>query len=111
MAEYLFSYGTLQKDDVQLKLFGRRLTSQPDRLAGYKTIPVEISDRQFLSKGEQKIQLTVIFSNNTHDIIQGAALELSEAELLIADAYEPENYKRIAVTLESGKQAWIYAAS
>lgn len=34
MKEYLFSYGTLQRDEVQLELFGRLLTGKKDPLVG-----------------------------------------------------------------------------
>jgi hypothetical protein len=36
-------------------------------------------------------------------------LELTEAELARADRYEPAGYTRVAATLASGKQAWVYA--
>ena len=36
--------------------------------------------------------------------------EITVEELLHADKYEPANYKRIKVKLESGKEAWIYVA-
>jgi hypothetical protein len=107
--EYLFSYGTLQKDQVQLNLFGRLLPGIRDRLIGYKIVPIDITDEQFLSTGEQKTQLTVRYSNDKNDIIEGTVFGISANELLIADKYEPDNYKRISVKLESGKRAWIYA--
>ena len=110
MNENLFSYGTLQKNSVQLKLFGRLLRGTKDILRGYKLTPIEIKDESFLSKGEQKSQLTVIPSDNKSDHIEGTVLEISEKELLLADDYEPDNYKRIEVELASGKKAWIYAA-
>ncbi len=110
MPEYLFSYGTLQKDKTQLDLFGRLLKGSKDVLKGYKLSPIEIKDKKFLAKGEEKIQLTVIATNNHNDGIEGTALELTEEELLFADKYEPDNYKRIKVILQSGKEAWIYVA-
>ena len=110
MTEYLFSYGTLKKEAVQLQLFGKRLTGNPDVLAGYRTMEIEITDPSFLSGGESKSQLTLLYTGNADDRVKGTALELSTEELLKADAYEPSNYKRMAVTLESGKQAWIYRA-
>lgn len=110
MKEYLFSYGTLQKEKVQLELFGRLLHGPKDSLKGYKLSSVEIKDESFLSKNEQKIQLTVIPSNDKNDIIEGTVFEISEEELLLSDKYEPDNYKRVKVELESGKKAWIYAA-
>jgi gamma-glutamylcyclotransferase (GGCT)/AIG2-like uncharacterized protein YtfP len=106
--EYLFSYGTLQKEKVQQELFGRILKSTPDSLIGYKISTVEITDESFLSRGENKFQQTLIISNDNNDCINGTALELTGEELLAADNYEPEGYKRTQVTLKSGKQAWIY---
>jgi gamma-glutamylcyclotransferase (GGCT)/AIG2-like uncharacterized protein YtfP len=108
MKEILFSYGTLQKENVQIKLFGRLLKGTKDRLNGYKLSPIEIKDESFLSKGEEKIQLTVIPTHDKKDSIEGTVFEIPEKELLLADSYEPGNYKRVRVKLESGKKAWIY---
>jgi gamma-glutamylcyclotransferase (GGCT)/AIG2-like uncharacterized protein YtfP len=110
MKENLFSYGTLQKEKVQLELFGRLLNGTKDRLKGYKTASIEINDESFIAKGEQKHQLTLIPSNDKNDFIEGMIFEISEAEFLSADKYEPDNYKRIQVELESRKKAWIYIA-
>ena len=108
MKENLFSYGTLQKEKVQLELFGRLLNGAKDILGGYKLSPVEIKDASFLAKGEDKYQLTLVPSKG--DAVEGMVFEISEEELLLADKYEPENYKRIKVTLESGKEASVYVA-
>lgn len=110
MSEYIFSYGTLQKEKVQLELFGRVLTGSGDTLAGYKVSIIEIKDELFLSKGEQKFQQTVIISNDKNDSIKGMAFEITEEELQAADKYEPDNYKRVKIVLASGKEAWIYVA-
>ena len=56
MAEYLFSYGTMQKEKDQMQLFGRVLQGEKDILKGYKISPIEINDASFLAKGEQKQQ-------------------------------------------------------
>ena len=110
MKKYLFSYGTLQKDSVQLNLFGRLLNGTKDILKGYKLSPIEIRDGSFLSKGEENIQLTVVPTNDMEDIIPGTVFEISEEELILADKYEPDNYKRVSVILDSGKEVWVYAA-
>ncbi len=110
MKENLFSYGTLQKDKVQIELFGRLLDGVKDILKGYKLSSIEIKDESFLSKGEQKNQLTAVLSKDDTDLIEGTVFEISEEELLAADKYEPDNYKRIEVVLQSGKEAWIYLA-
>jgi len=110
MKELLFSYGTLQKEKVQMELFGRLLHGIKDVLEGYKISFLEIKDEAFLSKGENTYQRTLTPSNNKADKIEGTVFEISEEELLLADKYEPGNYKRIKVALRSGKQAWIYVA-
>ena len=108
MKENLFSYGTLQKEKVQMDLFGRILHGSADILRGYKTTTIEIRDESFLSKSEEKYQLTLIATANKNDIIQGTVLDITEEELLLTDTYEPDNYKRSKVVLDSGKEAWIY---
>jgi gamma-glutamylcyclotransferase (GGCT)/AIG2-like uncharacterized protein YtfP len=110
MQENLFSYGTLQNERIQMKLFGRLLNGRKDILTGYKTSVIEIKDKLFLSKSEQKEQLTAVFTNNKNDFIEGTVFEISEEELFSADKYEPDNFNRLKVELESGKNAWVYAA-
>ena len=110
MKENLFSYGTLQKDKVQLELFGRHLTGTKDILKGYKLSSIEIKDESVLAKSEQRYHLIAILSKDNTDIIEGIVFEISEEELLIADKYETDDYKRVKVVLQSGKEAWIYVA-
>ncbi len=110
MKENLFSYGTLQKEKVQIELFGRLLDGTKDILTGYKLSSIEIKDESFLAKGEQKYQLRAIPSKDNTDIIEGMVFEISEAELRLADKYEPDNYQRVKVLLQSGAEAWIYLA-
>lgn len=111
MSENLFSYGTLQQVRVQVDLFGRVLKGSNDKLKGYKLAAIEIKDESFLSKGGEKNQQTVIPSNNKDDQVEGTVFRVSKEELLEADKYEPANFKRIKVMLQSGKEAWIYAAA
>jgi hypothetical protein len=109
--EYLFSYGTLQKEKTQLELFGRKLGGHPDSLPGYSIREMTITDEQFLATGEDPRQRIVLPSENKNDSIEGTVLELTTEELLVADSYEPPGYKRVTVMLASGKKAWIYAAN
>ena len=106
MSEYLFSYGTLQKAEVQLRLFGRLLNGTSDTLTGYQTCEVEITDEAFLKNGEHSVQLTAMPSAD--GMIEGNVFEVSSEELAIADTYEPSEYSRVGVTLESGTKAWVY---
>lgn len=89
-----------------LELFGRLLNGTGDLLSGYRTASVEIVDEAFLAKGESRQQLTLVVSDG--GVIEGTVFEISEEEILKADAYEPDGYIRITVKLESGKQAWVY---
>ena len=110
MNEYLFSYGTLQQEKVQMDLFSRILKGTKDVLKGYKASPIEITDETFLATGDGKIQKIAMKSDDNNDSIEGTVFELSGKELLHTDSYEPPDYKRIKVELASGKKAWIYMA-
>lgn len=111
MNEYLFSYGTLQKEKVQLEIFHRLLIGAKDSLKGHKLYTVEITDASFLARGEQRLQITAVPSGNSTDSIEGTVYEVSGQELDEADKYEPDRFKRKQVTLHSGKKAWIYTAT
>jgi gamma-glutamylcyclotransferase (GGCT)/AIG2-like uncharacterized protein YtfP len=111
MSEYLFSYGTLQQKKTQQELFGRILKGAADILQGYKIATIEIADQNFLVKGEEKFQATLIKTGNENDSVKGIVFEITDDELLTTDKYEPNNYKRIKLKFKSGKQAWVYIAS
>ena len=111
MNEYLFSYGTLQKDKVQLETFGRLLKGTKDSLAGYQLSTVVIVDEDVLAKSGQEIHLLAIPSDVATDRIDGVIFEITLEELLAADGYETEAYQRVKLQFESGREAWIYVAS
>lgn len=51
----------------------------------------------------------VIHETGAHeDRLHGVCYSLAFQELLDTDTYEGEAYKRILVTLASGKKAWVY---
>jgi hypothetical protein len=108
MTEYLFSYGTLQDGEVQMELFGRHLIGHTDILKGYNTTEIELNEEGFVGFREREKYLIASISDDENDAIEGTALQVTMDDLLLADEYEPEEYKREHVTLESGKQAWIY---
>src|SRR3990167_4396289 len=49
MDVWLFSYGTLQQDEVQLATFGRLLEGRVDALPGYATSLFEIMDAEVVT--------------------------------------------------------------
>jgi hypothetical protein len=105
----LFSYGTLQRPDVQLSTFGRQLTGHSDALVGFAQGVLTITDPDFVAASGKADHAIVRFTGRSSDSVAGTALELSDDELARADAYEPAGYTRIPVTLASGKRAWVYA--
>jgi gamma-glutamylcyclotransferase (GGCT)/AIG2-like uncharacterized protein YtfP len=51
----------------------------------------------------------VTFNGRNESRVSGTVFEITEAELAAADQYEQlADYKRIRVTLISGKDAWVY---
>lgn len=110
MIHYLFSYGTLQSEKVQIEIFGRILVGVKDTLKGYKLSQVEIKDAAVLQKSELQFHPIAMPSTDTNDEIHGTVFEVTSEELVQADEYEVDDYKRISVTLDSGKDAWIYVS-
>nr|WP_233175844.1 gamma-glutamylcyclotransferase family protein [Dyella sp. ASV24] len=104
----LFSYGTLQLESVQLESFGRLLDGDEDAMPGYRQQMVEITDPEVLRKSGQKFHPIVVPSDNPADEVSGKVFRVTDAELAAADRYEVSDYKRVAVRLKSGKQAWVY---
>ena len=78
MSEFLFSYGTLQQDEVQMASFGRLLKGAADAPGG------------------------------ADDHVPGMVFEITAEELAAADRYEVADYKRVAAKLASGLTAWVY---
>jgi hypothetical protein len=106
--EYLFSYGTLQTESVQLSTFGRKLTGTPDALVGYRVQMIQIEDRDFVATSGAEYHRNLEFTGSASDVVEGTALLVTQQELAQADAYEPDGYERVQVTLRSGTQAWVY---
>jgi len=105
---HLFSYGTLQKEQVQIETFGRILQGEKDILAGYKLEMLEITDPEVLRKSNQKYHPILEFSGNAEDEVEGVLFEVSDEEILQADEYEVDDYKRIETVFKSGKKGFIY---
>lgn len=105
---YLFSYGTLQQENVQLANYGRVLKGQVDVLSGYKLEDVEITDPIVLAKSDKKFHPIAIKTGNPIDNVPGMIFEISDEELAQSDAYEVDDYTRVLETFDSGRQAWIY---
>jgi len=109
--ESLFSYGTLQKEDVQFTTFGRRLAGKPDTLVGYRLQMIEVQDQDFVASSGTAHHRNLQFTGVSSDVVEGTVLTVTRKELEQADAYEPLDYKRVAVLLRSGMNAWVYLSA
>ena len=106
--ENLFTYGTLQLEEVQLDTFGRKLEGRPDVLPGYRLVTIRIEDADFVVKSGTADHRNLKFTGNASDFVEGTVFSVTREELEKSDSYEPEGYERVPVQLQSGTNAWIY---
>jgi gamma-glutamylcyclotransferase (GGCT)/AIG2-like uncharacterized protein YtfP len=104
----LFSYGTLQQENVQLSTFGRLLQGQEDELVGFEQTTLRVEDPQVVATSGTSSHPIVKFNGRKDSRVTGTVFEITDAELARADQYEVVAYKRVAAILASGKQAWVY---
>ena len=109
--EYLFSYGTLQLNSVQLANFGRELTGKPDTLLEYAIEQVEITDERVLRESGQKYHPILKFTGAIESEVDGTVFELTPHDLMMADSYEVSDYKRVSASLKSGLKCWVYVSA
>lgn len=96
--EQLFTYGTLQNDEVQQAVFHRKLYGDFDALPGYQLSTELVAGRYpLIERGP-----------NDMTKVRGMVFEVTGEELRMAQAYEGDAYKPIKVTLDSGKSAWVF---
>jgi gamma-glutamylcyclotransferase (GGCT)/AIG2-like uncharacterized protein YtfP len=106
----LFSYGTLQQENVQLAIFHRRLAGSPDSLIGFRRTMFEITDPEVVRTSGKTHHPMATHTGLAEDRIEGTVLEISEDELRQADRYETDPaYRRVSARLLSGRIAWVYA--
>jgi gamma-glutamylcyclotransferase (GGCT)/AIG2-like uncharacterized protein YtfP len=105
----LFSYGTLQQEEVQRATFGRALTGEKDLLLGYEPSLVKIADPALARRLGRTHHDNVAATGDDWSSVQGTVFEVTDAELAMADRFEAEFlYTRINGALASGKEAWVY---
>ncbi len=107
---YLFSYGTLQSESVQMSTYGRKLQGEKGFLNGFKIEELEIQDPAVVSISGKSVHPIAIKTDNPKDQIQGSIFELSYQELLASDEYEVDAYERVKQVTISGKEIWVYVA-
>ena len=103
----LFSYGTLRGPAIQLAVFGRTLSGTADLLIGYARESFEVRDPAFAAVYGSR-HVIVHNTGRDEDRTSGTVLELTDAELAMADAYEPAGYRRVVARFASGREGWVY---
>lgn len=106
--QLLFTYGTLQHAEVQLDTFGRLVAGEPDALPGYTIDYAEIDDQRVVDVSGLSVHPILRATGSAVDKVVGVVLHITAEELDAADEYEVSLYRRIAVTLASGRDAWVY---
>lgn len=108
----LFSYGTLQQEEVQLATFGRKLNGEKDLLLGYEPSLVKIPDAAVAARLKRTHHDNVTPTGDDWSSVQGTVFEVSDDEMAMADRFEAEfHYARVNASLASGKEAWVYVHS
>jgi gamma-glutamylcyclotransferase (GGCT)/AIG2-like uncharacterized protein YtfP len=108
MSELLFSYGTLRQREVQLATFGRELDGYIDAVIGYELHHLTITDPQVIATSGSDRHPILRPTDRPDAHVDGTVFTVTEAELVAADGYEVDDYRRISVPLRSGPHAWVY---
>jgi gamma-glutamylcyclotransferase (GGCT)/AIG2-like uncharacterized protein YtfP len=104
----LFSYGTLQQENVQMATFGRLLDGSKDQLLEFERSMMKIDDAAVVATSGKTHHPIVKFTGNAADRVAGTIFEITGAELAMADQYEVKAYRRVSARMASGKEAWVY---
>jgi hypothetical protein len=104
----LFSYGTLQRLDVQLATYGRPLDGSPDALLGYRLEVLPDRDPDAVRISGTRTHMVARRTGDPADRVTGVVFQLTAEELAATDKYEGSDYDRADLTLESGRRAFVY---
>lgn len=89
--------------------FGRLLLGQADQLLRFEPSLSKIEDPRQAAVSGRTHHDNATFNGRKDSAVAGMVFEVTDGELVSADAYEETaSYKRIAVVLASGRDAWVY---
>jgi hypothetical protein len=106
--EFLFSYGTLQLEAVQMATFGRQLAGTSDALRGFELLSLTIEDQTVVAISGKAHHTMATFTGRASDVVSGTVFAVTPDDMRNADKYEVAAVKRVAVVLQSGVRAWTY---
>ncbi|RPE75537.1 GNAT family N-acetyltransferase [Vulcaniibacterium tengchongense] len=109
--EALFSYGALQDEAVQRRLFGRALHGSADALTGYRLDWLGERDPAAVETRGVVRHPVARASGDPADRVPGTLFRVGAVELARADEYEAGDYRRVRVRLASGAEAWLYVGA
>ncbi|WP_330996463.1 gamma-glutamylcyclotransferase [Burkholderia stagnalis] len=75
-SERLFSYGTLQLEQVQLTTFGRKLGGQSDEMPGYALSMLKSEDPAVVATSGNTHHPVVAYTDNPADKVSGMAFPI-----------------------------------
>ncbi len=104
----LFSYGTLQQENVQVETYGRILRGVKSVLRGYSLQHIHITNPDVVATSALEFHPIAIKTGNPLDEIAGMLFEITDEELAFTDQYEVEDYQRVQETFEDHGKAWVY---
>ena len=104
----LFTYGTLQQEDIQLSTFGRKLQGTQDCLTGYIIGHLQIENEEEIAASEMESYPIARATGSRTNLVTGVVFEVTNDELRQSDLYEGDAYMRVETILESGRTAWVY---
>lgn len=104
----LFSYGTLQQRDVQLATFGRELAGVRDVLEGFALSMLQITDPGVIATSGKTHHPILRHTGDPADQVEGTVFEITHDELMKADDYEVDGYRRILARSKSGLETHVY---
>jgi len=107
----LFSYGTLQLEKVQIDTFGRKLIGEKDILRKYRIKFIKIHDSKVVNTSGKNIHPILEYTGNDKDFVEGILYELRDDEILLADRYEVDEYRRQELIFDSGEKGYVYLAA
>jgi gamma-glutamylcyclotransferase (GGCT)/AIG2-like uncharacterized protein YtfP len=96
----VFSYGSLQHDEVQVATFGVLLRGVAAEIVGFEVVHL---------RRDGKHLANVVRSRSPESRVAGTVFDFTAAQLALADDYErADNYARIEAPLAAGGEAWVY---
>ena len=106
--EFLFSYGTLQLETVQMATFGRQMVGTSDALRGFDQVLLKIEGQSVVAISGKAHHTIARFTGRACDVVPGTVFVVTPDEIQNADKYEVAAVKRVPVVLQSGIRAWAY---